>query len=138
MTEETRSSILARYRERESIPLSWSIGTASQQNIDALLDSLGFRVGKAGSEFTHPNTVFLVDPNLRVADWIYGTDYSARDVDAALRIASGSSSWIARSSEWLYSVLLFSGSLLCVGLFYHIIQLRSQRRIKMSPPVPAR
>jgi cytochrome oxidase Cu insertion factor (SCO1/SenC/PrrC family) len=127
-------AVLAKYRERESIPLSWSIGTATQPNIDALLDSFGFQVGKAGSQFTHPNMVLILDPDLRVAHWLYGTDYSAGDVDAALRIATGSSSWLARSSEWLYAVLLFSGSLLCVALVYHL----SQRRIKVAAPIPAR
>jgi protein SCO1/2 len=131
-------AVLAKYRDRESIPLNWSIGTASQTNIDALLDSLGFRVGKAGSEFTHPNMIFFVDPNLRLSHWIYGTDYSARDVDAALRIASGSSSWIARSSEWLYALLLFAGSLLCVGLCSYLIQLRHQHRSQTPEPEPAR
>src|SRR5438309_2117063 len=68
-------AILAKYRERESIPLNWSVGGASQPNIDALLDSLGFRVGKAGSGFSHPNMVGFLDPNLRIAHWTYGTDY---------------------------------------------------------------
>jgi cytochrome oxidase Cu insertion factor (SCO1/SenC/PrrC family) len=122
------AAVLAKYRERESIPLSWSIGTAAQPNIDTLLDSLGFRVGKVGSQFTHPNTVFFLDPNLRLAHWIYGTDYSTGDVDSALRIASGDSSWIARSSQWLYAVLLFTGSLLCVALCSSLIAVRHQRR----------
>src|SRR5436190_5994053 len=75
---------LARYRDRESIPLSWSVGSASQPDIDALLDSIGFQVGKAGAEFTHPNMVLFLDPDLRVARWINGTGYSTGDVDAAL------------------------------------------------------
>jgi cytochrome oxidase Cu insertion factor (SCO1/SenC/PrrC family) len=130
--------VLAKYRERESVPLSWSIGTATQPNIDILLDSLGFRVGKAGSQFTHPNTVFFVDPNLRLAHWISGTDYSTGDVDAALRIASGDSSWIARSSQWLYAVLLFGGSLLCVALCYSLLQFRERKRIRITEPTLAR
>ena len=123
-------AILARYRERESIPLSWSVGSASQTNIDALLDSLGFRVGKAGSEFAHPNMVFFLDAKLQLSHWVYGTDYSPRDVDNALRIASGDSSWLAQNSEWLYAVLLFACSLLCVAGCYSVIQLRNRRQEK--------
>src|SRR3954467_1670328 len=85
-------AIIAQYRKRESIPLSWSIGVATQPNIDAFLDSLGFRVGKAGSQFTHPNMVLFLDPALRIAHWVYGTDYSPEAIDNALRIASGGSS----------------------------------------------
>ncbi len=133
-----RSAVLAKYRERESIPLNWSIGTATQPNIDALLDSLGFRVGRAGSQFIHPNMVFFLDPNLRVAHWLYGTDYASGNVDAALRVAIGGSSWLASSSEWLYSLLVFSGSFLCVALCYHLSQLTNRRRTKLTPPITAR
>jgi len=125
---------LAKYREREAIPLNWSIGTATQSNIDALLYSLAFPVGKAGAEFTHPNAVLFLDANLRVAHWIYGTDYSPRDVDAALRIASGDSSWLAQHSEWLYAVLLFTGSLLCVALCYSLLQFKARRRFTIAQP----
>ncbi len=121
-------STLARYRTRENIPLAWSVGTASQPDIDALLESIGFQYGKAGTEFSHPNVLMFLDSNLRIAKWIYGTDYSGRDVDVALKIASGESDWIGRHSEWLYALLLFAGSLLCVALAYHVLQLGVRRR----------
>lgn len=121
-------AVLAKYRERESIPLGWSTGSASQPNIDALLDSIGFRVGRVGSQFTHPNMVLFLDSNLRVAHWIYGTDYSTGNVDRALRIASGESNWLTRHTQWFYAVLLFAGSLLCVALCYYLAQLKTRRR----------
>ena len=122
------SSTLARYRARENIPLAWSIGTASQTEIDALLESIGFQYGKAGTEFSHPNLLIFLDSNLRIAKWIYGTDYSGRDVDVALKIAAGESDWIGQHSEWLYALLLFAGSLLCVALAYYMAQLALLRR----------
>lgn len=131
-------AVLAKYRERESIPLGWSTGSASQANIDALLDSIGFPVGKAGSEFTHPNMVLFLDADLRVARWLYGTDYSARDIETALRVASGDSDWLSRHSEWLYALLLLSGSLLCVALCHYLVQLRTRRRIVIARPLPVR
>jgi cytochrome oxidase Cu insertion factor (SCO1/SenC/PrrC family) len=121
-------STLARYRTRENIPLAWSVGTASQTDIDALLESIGFQYGKAGTEFAHPNLLMFLDSNLRIAKWIYGTDYSGRDVDLALKVASGESDWIGEHSEWLYAVLLFAGSLLCVALAYYVFQLGLLRR----------
>jgi cytochrome oxidase Cu insertion factor (SCO1/SenC/PrrC family) len=121
-------AVLAKYRQRENVPLGWSIGAASQSNIDALLDSIGVQVGKAGTEFTHPNIVVFLDPKLRIAKWIYGTDYSGGDVDLALKVAGGESDWIGRHSQMLYALLLFSGSLLCVALCYYLVQLNSLRR----------
>jgi cytochrome oxidase Cu insertion factor (SCO1/SenC/PrrC family) len=121
-------STLAAYRTREKIPLSWSVGTASQGNIDALLESIGFQYGKAGREFSHPNLLIFLDSNLRIAKWIYGTDYSRRDVDLALKIAAGQSDWVGEHSEWLYAALLFAGSLLCVALAYYVLQLVVLRR----------
>ena len=121
-------STLARYRTRENIPLAWSVGTASQTDIDALLESIGFQYGKAGTEFAHPNLLIFLDSNLRIAKWIYGTDYSGRDVDVALKIASGETDWIGQHSEWLYALLLFAGSLLCVALAYYLLQLNVLRR----------
>jgi protein SCO1/2 len=121
-------STLARYRTRESIPLAWSVGTASQTDIDALLESIGFQYGKAGTEFAHPNLLVFLDSNLRIAKWIYGTDYSGRDVDLALKIAAGESDWIGQHSQLLYALLLFAGSLLCVALAYYMLQLSVLRR----------
>jgi protein SCO1 len=121
-------SMLARYGTRENIPLAWSLGTASKSDIDALLGSIGFQYGKAGSEFSHPNLLVFLDSNLRIAKWIYGTDYSGRDVDLALKIAAGQSDWVGQHSEWLYAILLFVGSLLCVALAYYILQLIVLRR----------
>jgi cytochrome oxidase Cu insertion factor (SCO1/SenC/PrrC family) len=121
-------STFARYRRRENIPLGWSVGTASQTDIDALLESTGFQYGKAGTEFSHPNLLIFLDSNLRIAKWIYGTDYSGRDVDLALKIAAGESDWIGQHSEWLYALFLFAGSLLCVALAYYVLQLSVLRR----------
>ena len=115
---------LARYRKREAIPLAWSIGRASQPDIDALLESIGFQAGKAGTEFVHPNMVIFLDSKLQVAKWIYGTDYSSKDVDLALKIAAGESDWIGQHSQLLYSLLVFGASGLCVMLWNYIAQLR--------------
>jgi protein SCO1/2 len=122
-------STLAKYRTREKIPLGWSVGTASQTDIDALLESIGFQYGKAGTEFAHPNLLMFLDPNLRIAKWIYGTDYSGGDVDLALKVASGESDWVGQHSEWLYALLLFAGSLLCVALAYYALRLSALRQL---------
>jgi cytochrome oxidase Cu insertion factor (SCO1/SenC/PrrC family) len=116
------------YRAREKIPLGWFIGTGTQQNIDALLESIGFQYGRAGKEFTHPNVVLFLDPKLRIAKWIYGTDYSGPDIDRALKVVAGESDWIGQYSEWLYTLLVLTSSVLCVALVYYLAQLTVVRR----------
>src|SRR5207248_7121782 len=61
------------------------------------------QVGNAGTEFAHANLLIFLDSNLRIAKWIYGTDYSGRDVDLALKVAAGESDWIGEHSQLLYA-----------------------------------
>jgi protein SCO1/2 len=120
-------SSLADYRRREAIPLWWSIGRASPSDIESLVQSIGFQYGKAGKEFMHPNLLLFLDSNLRISKWIYGTDYSARDIDNALTVAQGRSDWIGRHSEGLYATLLFAASAFCVMLCNQVIRLYQLR-----------
>ncbi|MGZ4984182.1 MAG: SCO family protein [Chthoniobacterales bacterium] len=121
---------LTSYREREAIPLSWFVGAADQPKIDALLESIGFQAAKAGPEFMHPNMVVFLDAKLRVAKWIYGTDYTARDIDAALKIAGGQSDWLGQHFDILYSILVFAAALLCVALVQQLLRLNARREIR--------
>ena len=128
-------AVLAHYRSSQNVPLSWSIGTASEGEIRALLESIGFQYGEAGKEFTHPNMLVFLDNNLRIAKWIYGESYSGRDIDSALKIAAGESDWIGRHSDVLYTLLVFAVSICCVAFSYYLAQLwviRSPDRRKFS------
>ena len=115
---------LAAYRRRENIPLSWYVGTASESDIDRLLGSIGFQTAKAGTEFMHTNLLVFLDPKLRIAKWIYGTDYTARDFNSGLRVAAGEGDWIGQHFQWLYVILVFGASVLCVTLCNYLLQLR--------------
>jgi protein SCO1/2 len=128
---------LAKYRERENIPLAWSIGTGSQSDIDALLESVGVQIGQAGKEFTHPNVLFFLDSKLRVAKWIYGTGYRDADVDLALAVAAGRSDWIGRHAQQIYALLLFAASIICVALCYYLSQLISRARSTYAVAKPS-
>jgi cytochrome oxidase Cu insertion factor (SCO1/SenC/PrrC family) len=124
---------LSKYRMREKIPLAWSLGSMTPANIDAILETLGVQVGKAGTEFMHPNVVFYLDAKLRIAKWIYGTDYSGRDVDLALKAAAGQNDWLGSHAEWFYALLLFASSILCMLLCYYLLQLNFLRRAQGAP-----
>jgi len=126
-------AVLARYRTSQSIPLNWSTGSASAKDTVALLESIGFQYGQAGKEFIHPNLVVFLDSKLRIGKWIYGNSYSGRDIDAALRVATGGNDWIRRHSDVLYSLLLFALSCAFVTLCYYVLQLRLLRRAQQRP-----
>ncbi|MGZ5003938.1 MAG: hypothetical protein ACXWG7_00275, partial [Chthoniobacterales bacterium] len=78
----------------------------------------------------HPNMVVFLDAKLRVAKWIYGTDYTARDIDAALKIAGGQSDWLGQHFDILYSILVFASALLCVALVQQLLRLNARREIR--------
>ncbi len=121
-------AVLTEYRSHQKIPLSWSLGTGSAGDTEALLEAIGFQYGKAGKEFTHPNVLVFLDPGLHVAKWIYGDQYSGHDIDAALRVAAGESDWIGQHSDVLYALLLFAASICCVVFCYYFLQLIVLRR----------
>lgn len=133
---ETAAS-LAKYRRSENIPLGWSLGAASQADIDRLLSEAGVQVGKAGAEFAHPNILLFIDSDRRIAKWIYGTDYADGDVDLAIKVAAGQSDWIGQRGQVIYSVLLFAGSILCVLLCYYSLQLISRARGRYAVTNPS-
>ena len=126
-------AVLASYRASQSVPLNWSVGTASADDIAALLESIGFQYGEAGKEFLHPNLLIFLDGKLRIAKWIYGNAYSGRDIDAALKVARGGNDWIGRHSDLLYALLLFALSVGCVVLVYYLLQLNLLRRASQTP-----
>lgn len=114
------AATLARYRKREAIPLAWLIGGADEANISALLESVGFQAGRAGREFTHPNVLIFLDSNLRVAKWIYGTNYTSLQMSQALQVATGKSDWRGRYGDALYCLAILVGVCSCVAFFQHM------------------
>lgn len=128
---------LTKYRRVEKIPAGWLIAATSQANIDTFLDSIGIPVGRAGKEFTHPNILIFLDAKLRIAKWIYGTDYTTRDIDLAWQVAMGRKDWIGQHSDMLYALLLFSASILCVVLVSYLRQLHGLRGLNTQPPSSA-
>lgn len=118
---DTPATLVA-YRRREAVPLSWVLGAADQSNVDALLESIGFQSAKAGTEFMHPNLLLFLDSKLRVGKWIYGTGYTTRDIDSALKIAAGQSDWIGQHFDFLYAILVFAAALLCVALVQQLLR----------------
>jgi len=105
---------LRHLRERESIPLAWTVVTAAHPG-DArrMLDGIGYHYGETGSYFTHPNEVIALTPDLKTAKAMIGTNY---DVDDLLAAARGSRDWIGRYGGWILALLLLALLLSAVHL----------------------
>ena len=82
----------------------------------------------------HPNLLVFLDSKLRVTKWIYGTDYTAGDLETALKIASGQSDWIGQHFDVLYALLIFAAALLCVALVQQLGHRKAPPPVKRSCP----
>lgn len=117
---------LRRFRERNQIPLAWTVAAAPRKG-DArrLLDAIGYRYGEAGGHFTHPNAVIALTPDLTTAKFLIGTTY---DIDDALAASRGRRDWIDRYGGWLLALLLLV-SILSVIYLVTLFGLRSAKRV---------
>jgi cytochrome oxidase Cu insertion factor (SCO1/SenC/PrrC family) len=97
---------LRAFRQREQIPLGWTIAVAARPG-DArrLLDAAGYRYGDAGGQFTHPNAVIALTSELKTAQYVAGTSY---DIDNVLAAARGESDWTGRYGGWMLAALLLA------------------------------
>jgi len=102
---------LRRFRERHQLPITWTMATASRDDVRRLTDSLGYRFAEAPGGFTHPNVVAALTPDLVTARYLHGTSYAAADFDAALSVARGGVDWTGRFGPAAIAVLLFAATL---------------------------
>jgi protein SCO1/2 len=100
---------LRRFRERNRVPLAWTLATA--RDARPLLDALGYRYAVADRMYTHPNAIVFLTPELQPAKSLYGTTYEGRAIDEALAIARGRADWVARFGPWLLAALLLVAAL---------------------------
>lgn len=121
---ETPNS-LGNLRQRENVPISWSIARADAESIDKLTESIGFQFGRSANEFMHPNIVLVLDSKLTIAKWFYGNNYRPSDIDNALLIAAGRYDWLGRNAPVLYGLTLFAVSLLAITLMHFVLQRRA-------------
>ena len=80
---------------------SWPRSTRAR-----FLDALGYRYADTNGLFDHLNAVVALTPDLQPAKFLLGTTYSARDIDDALRVASGQRDWIGKYGGVLIALLL--------------------------------
>ena len=73
-------------------PASWPFLVGQPEQIRRLADSLGFRFAydERTGQYAHPAAVFVLTPDGRISRYLYGTEFSPRDLRLALiEAASG-------------------------------------------------
>lgn len=123
---------LHRFRERHQLPLSWTL--VSTKNPRAFLDSLGYRYADANGLFAHPNAVIVLDRDLRPAKFLFGTEWSGREIDEAIRIATGRRDWIGQFGGVLLALLLLTALLSAVYLVTLAGARRPHSEVVLSNP----
>jgi len=80
-----RASLIEAYR-RPGTDAGWHLLTGPQMSIGALTDAIGFRYAKDEStgQFAHASGFVVVTPDGRVAKYVFGVEYSPRDVRLAV------------------------------------------------------
>ncbi len=105
---------LRAFRERQHVPLAWTLATAKPADARRLMESIGFRWAEAGGSIFHPNLVVAISPDLKTAKYLFGTAFSGREIDAALSIARGGHDWIGRWGAYALAALLLTSLLVGV------------------------
>jgi len=67
---------------------TWRFLTGDKENIQKLMDAIGFRFKKQGEDFLHPVSLVILSPNGKITRYIYGTDFLPFGLKIALLEAS--------------------------------------------------
>lgn len=98
---------------RPAIAAGWHFLTGTQAEIDRLTRSAGFRYvwDDSVKQFAHPTGLMVLTPAGRIARYLFGTDYGARDLRLAILDASAHrvSSPIEKALLYCYHYSLSTG-----------------------------
>lgn len=67
---------------------AWRFFTGDKENIERLMDSIGFRFRREGKTFQHPVALIVLSPGGKITRYIYGMDFLPFDLKMAILEAS--------------------------------------------------
>jgi protein SCO1 len=85
-----KKAYMARYKRSEA-EKGWHFLTGSRQSVDALTRAVGFRYAwdEATKQFAHPAGVVVATPEGRLSHYLFGVEYSPKDLRLALVDSAG-------------------------------------------------
>jgi protein SCO1/2 len=127
----------------------WHFLTGSQASIKALAEALGFRYvyDEKTKQFAHASGIMIATPKGRIARYLYGIEYPARDLTFSLmeaaenRIGSAVNKLLLLCYHYdpatgrygvIITNILRAGGILCVVLIgaYVVVNVRRERRVR--------
>jgi cytochrome oxidase Cu insertion factor (SCO1/SenC/PrrC family) len=111
---------LHRFREQHRLPIDWTVASAKEPAIHALMDSIGFRYAQTGGGFTHPNMIVGVTADLKTSKVLVGTEYRAADIENML----AGNDWLDGYAGPVVALLLF----VCLGSVAYLFTPRARTR----------
>lgn len=95
---ETETPVLASSKKRNYLSLlesydasmsrqagrSWQFMTGDRENIDLLLNSLGYNIYRRGKDIFHPAAIMVLSPEGKISKYIYGTDFNPVEFQMAV------------------------------------------------------
>lgn len=106
---------LREYKDRLSLPDGWRLAVASPADVKTLMDAIGFQYHQVeGGGFAHANVITILDPDMKVASYMYGVMYDADELRNHLERAARDTS-LVRKARPLLIVVAALGALL-VGI----------------------
>jgi len=81
--QEKRSEVFQRLKVKPVPTTGWRFLTASSESINALNESIGFRVRMADTQFEHSSAIFIVSPSGVVQKYFAGVEFNPKLVSAA-------------------------------------------------------
>lgn len=131
-TEETELAVAkkktyAALIENKDVTNGWKYFTGDQENIDKLLNSLGYQIKKAGSDYIHPAAIMVVSPDGKITRYLHGTYFLPFDLKmAVVEAMDGKSgptinkvlqfcfSYDAEGKKYVFNVTKITGSIILI------------------------
>lgn len=113
--------------ENKDTENGWKYFTGDQENIDKLLNSLGYKVKKEGEDFIHPAAIIVVSPEGKITRYLHGVYFLPFDLKMAVVEANAGKSgptinkvlqfcfsYDAEGKKYVFNVTKISGSLILI------------------------
>jgi cytochrome oxidase Cu insertion factor (SCO1/SenC/PrrC family) len=129
---------LRTFRDRLDIPPPWpTLRAGDAASLQRTLASLDFRtVARGDGEFDHPNLVAVLTPDLELAGYVFGVNFSPTELARTVRRARSGISWIDRwqTAAFFVAAVGFVSSTLAFVFLWHR---RRARREAHTATVPS-
>lgn len=66
----------------------WNYLVGDDENVQAILDAVGYKIKKVGVDWLHPSAIVLISPDGKITRYLYGTYFLPFDLKMAINEAS--------------------------------------------------